>query len=97
MDFQSYAQIDMATGRFPRRGMDPNNIEYYGVSLFLTKESVENALKFPRKDKKIAVGCVYEEAGPSELREDTGHVSWWLYDNIDIIGFSIFEGEQKYE
>jgi hypothetical protein len=95
MDFQSYAQMDIAAGKFPRRGMNPNNIEYYGVSLFLTKESVENALKFPRKNKKIAVGNVYEEVGPSELCEATGHVSWWLYEGVDINGFSIYEDEQN--
>lgn len=49
----------------------------------------ENALKFPRPNKKIAVGNIYAEAGPAEVNESTGHVCWWLYENIEIEGFSI--------
>lgn len=83
-DFMSYAEMNIR-----KRGIDINDPHYYGVSLFLNKESVENALKFPRTNKKIAVGQVYSEAGPSEVNEDTGHICWWLYDNIEIDGFSI--------
>lgn len=83
-DFKSYAEMNIR-----RRGVNTKDPHYFGVSLFLNKESVENALKFPRLDKKIAVGKVYSEAGPSELNGDTGHVCWWLYDNVEIEGFSI--------
>lgn len=83
-DFMSYAELNVR-----RRGINQKDPHYYGVSLFLNKESVENALKFPRTDKKIAVGKVYKEAGPAEVNEETGHICWWLYDNIEIEGFSI--------
>ena len=83
-DFLSYAEMNVR-----RRVIDINDPHYYGVSLFLNKESVENALKFPRKNKKIAFGEVYSEAGPSEINEDTGHICWWLYDDVEIKGFSI--------
>lgn len=83
-DFMSYAEKNVC-----RRGINKKDPHYYGVSLFVNKESVENALKFPRPDKKIAVGKVYEETGPSEINEETGHVCWWLYDAVEIKGFSI--------
>ena len=83
-DFLSYAEMNVH-----RRGIDVNDPHYYGVSLFLNKESVENVLKFPRKNRKIAVGNVYPQAGPSEITEETGHICWWLYDNVEIEGFTI--------
>lgn len=83
-DFMSYAERKVS-----RRGIDRNDPHYFGVSLFLNRESVENALKFPRPDKKIAVGKVYAEAGPAEINDVTGHICWWLYDNVEIKGFSI--------
>lgn len=86
-DFLSYAEMKVC-----RRGIDRKDPHYYGASLFLNKESVENALKFPRANKKIAVGKVYSEAGPSEVNEETGHICWWLYDNVEIEGFSICLG-----
>lgn len=87
-DFLSYAEKNVC-----RRGINKNDAHYYGVSLFVNKESVENALNFPRKDKKIAVGKVYEKAGPSELNQETGHICWWLYEDAEIEGFSIIRGD----
>lgn len=56
--------------------------------MFQNKEPVENALKFPRA---IAVGHVYTEAGLAEINMTIGHVCWWLYDEVEIDGFSICE------
>lgn len=83
-DFRSHAERKLR-----RRGMNRNDPHYFGVSLFVNKASVENALNFPNPKKKIAVGHVYSEAGPAEVNDTTGHVCWWLYDNIEIKGFSI--------
>lgn len=83
-DFLSYYEMNVS-----RKKINKNDPHYYGVSLFLNKECVENALKFPRVGKKIAVGKVYSEAGPSEVNEYTGHICWWIYDNVEIEGFSI--------
>lgn len=83
-DFMSYAEMSIC-----RRGINKKDPHYFGVSLFMTRKSVENALKFPRPNKKIAVGNIYAEAGPAEVNESTGHVCWWLYENIEIEGFSI--------
>ena len=86
-DFMSYAEKNIR-----RRCIDKKDPHYYGVSLFLNKASVENALKFPRVDRKIAVGHVYSEAGPAEVNEATEHVCWWLYENVKIQGFEICQG-----
>lgn len=86
-DFLSYAEKNMC-----RRGINKKDPHYYGVSLFLNKASVENALKFPRADRKIAMGHVYSEAGPAEINDVTEHVCWWLYENVEINGFEICKG-----
>lgn len=83
-DFTSYAEKNIC-----RRGINKKDPHYYGVSLFLNKASVENALKFPREDRKIAVGHVYSEAGPAEINEATEHVCWWLYEDVEVQGFEI--------
>lgn len=83
-DFSSYAELNVC-----RRGINKNDPHYYGVSLFANKSSVENALKFPRPNKKIAKGMIYSEAGPVEVNSETEHICWWLYEDVDIEGFSI--------
>ena len=83
-DFISYAELNVC-----RRGINRNDPHYYRVSLFVNRASVENALKFPRPNKKIAQGKVYAEAGPAEVNLETEHICWWLYDEVEINGFSI--------
>lgn len=78
-----------ATINVCRRGINKNDPHYYGVSLFLNRAPVENALKFPKPNKKIAQGKVYAEAGPIEVNLETGHICWWIYDEVEINGFSI--------
>lgn len=85
-DFKSHAERKLR-----RRMINRNDPHYFGVSLFLNKESVENALSFARPNKKIAMGSVYSEAGSAEINDATGHVCWWLYDGIEIEGFTICE------
>lgn len=89
LDFLSYAELNVC-----RRGINKKDPHYYGVSLFINKSSVENALKFPRPNKKIARGYVYAEAGPVEINYETAHICWWLYDSVEINGFTICQGEQ---
>lgn len=83
-DFISYAELNVC-----RRGINKNDPHYYGVSLFANRASVENALKFPRPNKKIAQGKVCAEAGPAEVNLETEHICWWLYDKVEINGFLI--------
>lgn len=85
-DFLSYAELNIC-----RRGINKNDPHYYGVSLFANRASVENALKFPKPNKKLAQGRVYAEAGPAEVNLETEHICWWLYDKVEIKGFTICE------
>lgn len=93
-DFKSYFELKK-TPKSPR-GMlkvdlskDPH---YYGVSSFLKKEIVEQKMKFPNPNKKMAVGYVYKEGGPQETKTKDQHVCWWLYSNADVSGFKLWEG-----
>lgn len=90
-DFKSYFEL----GRKPKspRGVKRDitkDIHYYGVSCFLKKEIVEQKMKFPNPNKKMAEGYVYEEGGPQETKDE--HVCWWLYKDADVSGFKLMEG-----
>lgn len=50
-------------------------------------------MKFPNPHKKIAKGYVYCEGGPQETKDQ--HVCWWLYENVDLSGFELIEGENS--
>ena len=88
-DFRSYFEL----GKKPKpRGVkrdilaDPT---YYGVSSFLNQKRVEQLMKFPNPNKKMASGYVYDKAGPEYTNED--HVCWWLFEDADVSGFSLIE------
>lgn len=87
-DFKSYFELKK-TPKLPRGikkdfSKDPH---YYGVSIFLKREIVEQKMKFPNPRKKIAAGYVYSEGGP-QLTNDQ-HVCWWLYDGADVSEFKL--------
>lgn len=84
-DFLSYAELGKHV-----RGMNEDDPSYFSASLSLNKASVENALRFPRKGWKIAVGKVYKEVGPVKINCETEHVDLWLYDGVEVEGFSIY-------
>lgn len=96
-DFRSYFEL----GKRPKketkkvRGVS-SDIEhdprYYGVSLFLKKEIVEQLMKFPNPHKKMAGGYVFQEGGPQHTTTSDQHVSWWLYEGTDVSGFKLLEG-----
>ena len=88
-DFKSYFEL----GKKPKpRGIqrdlrsDPT---YYGVSSFTDRKVVEQAMKFPNPNKKMAAGYVYDAAGPEYTKEK--HVCWWLYEDADVSSFRIIE------
>lgn len=89
-DFKSYFELGKKP-KAPRgtRGDITKNPRYYGVSSFLNKEIVEQIMKFPNPNKKMAVGYVYKEGGPQETADQ--HVCWWLYSNADVQGFKLWE------
>ena len=82
LDFRSYAEL----GKKSRR-IDTDDPSYFSVSLYTDRKGVENALCFPRKNRKIAKGKVCCEIGPILMKNRDGHVDWWLYDNVKVEGF----------
>lgn len=94
-DFQSYFQLN-------KRPKTPRGIEqdyttdphYYGVSTSLSREIVEQKMKFPNPKKKLAAGYVYSSGGPQHTKDK--HVCWWLYKDVDLSGFKLIE-EKKNE
>lgn len=90
-DFRSYYELKK-TPKKPRGVRDiTKNPNYYGVSLFLDRKSVEQQMKFPRPNKKMAVGYIKQEGGPQETNTKTKHVCWWLFEDADVTGFCLEE------
>lgn len=92
IDFLSYIEEFMQKGKpiKKRRGQltDPiDDIQYYGVSLFTDKKKLENIMHFPRNNRKICVGYVFQEGG-FQLTEDA-HVNWWLFEDVDFSKFNL--------
>lgn len=92
-DFRSYFEL----GKKPKvpRGVKKDFLKdphYYGVSSYLKKEIVEQKMKFPNPNKKMAIGHVYKEGGPQDTNVRQQHVCWWLFEHIDVSGFELMEG-----
>lgn len=90
-DFRSKAE--MKEKKIRGRVIDQTDPQYYGVSLFKDKKEFINAFKFPRPRKKIAVGYIKQEGGPQYTNEETKHVCWWLFEDVDLSTFKIEENE----
>ena len=91
-DFRSYFELN----KIPKkpRGIKEdfkNDPRYYGTSSFLKRDIVEQLMKFPNPNKKMAVGYVYQEGGPQETNMKSQHVCWGLYRNADVGGFRLIE------
>ncbi|MCI8959760.1 MAG: hypothetical protein HFG62_11665 [Lachnospiraceae bacterium] len=94
-DFRSYFELNKKP-KMPRglRGGDiTKDPYYYGVSSFLNKEIVEQKMKFPNPNKKMAAGYVYKEGGPQDTKDS--HVCWWLFEDADVSGFRLMEDSQN--
>ncbi|MCI8706912.1 MAG: hypothetical protein HFH44_09305 [Lachnospiraceae bacterium] len=87
-DFKSYFELNkrpkMPRGVKKDYSKDPH---FYGVSSFLKKEIVEQIMKFPNPNKKLAVGYVYKEGGSQDTNKGKQHVCWWLFEGADVSGF----------
>lgn len=92
-DFSSVTLNDMRSNaelkRTNVRGKtyDVDDPHYYGVSFFSNVDLVKQALKFPRKNKKIVKGYIFQEGGPKHFIEETNHTCWWLYQGVDVSHF----------
>ncbi len=89
-DFKSYYELKKKPKRMRQGQKDlEKNPKYYGVSSFLDRRIVEQKMKFPNPNKKMAVGYVYKEGGPQQTTIEDKHVCWWLYDKVQVHGFRI--------
>lgn len=93
-DFKSYYEL----GKKPKikrpRGVPEDYLKdpkYYGVSTSTSKDYFEQVKIFPKPNKKIARGSLYEELGP--IFRENKHICLWPYDGVDIDGFEL-EREQ---
>lgn len=90
-DFRSYYELKKEPKKPRGAGDITKNPNFYGVSLFSDRKSVEQQMKFPRPSKKMAVGYVTQEGGPQETNKKTKHVCWWLFEDADVTGFCLEE------
>lgn len=91
-DFKSYFELNK-NPKNPSgyKGDIKKDPHYYGVSSFLKREIVEQIMRFPNPNKKMAEGYVYKEGGPQETNLKEQHVCWWLYKDADVSGFTLKE------
>lgn len=93
-DFKSYFELGKTPKKVRGNSQAPTEDPcLYGVSSFLKKEIVEQVMKFPRPNKKMAYGYVYCIGGPQNTVDQ--HVCWWLYDGADVSGFKLMQENEN--
>ena len=92
-DMKSYAEL----GKKPKRvqGFDESDPDYYSASFYTNVEKLKNSLKFPRKNKKIIQGYIYQEGGPQKTVVKTTHVSWWLFSDVTVDNFTYYKEDKN--
>ncbi|MCR5118991.1 MAG: hypothetical protein K6B44_05145 [Lachnospiraceae bacterium] len=81
-DFRSHAELGRVL-----RGNGRSKPEYYGTSLFTSRGELNNIQSLNKPDKRVAVGCIFQEGGPIKRNKSRGHVCWWLYEDVDLSSF----------
>lgn len=90
-DMKSYYQLGKAPRGVPINKLDPR---YFAVSLFENTEMLKRGYDFSNPQKLIAKGYVNKEGGPS-LQGEKGHISWWLFEDVELSDFEIMEKENE--
>lgn len=90
-DFRSHAELGI-TFRGRDISKDP---KYYGTSLFCSRDELENVKALQKPEKRIANGIVFQEGGPFMPKEGSSHVTWWLFEEVDLLSFE--EVGENYE
>lgn len=89
-DMKSYYEL----GKAPRgASIDESNPIYFAVSLFKNTDMLKQSYNFSNPRKFIAKGYVYKEGGPS-LDGENSHISWWLFNGVNLSKFEILEKEK---
>lgn len=89
-DFKSYIELGKKTPR-GYNGDPSKDPSFYSASLFLDKKIVEQVMRFPNPKLKMAKGYVNCEYGPEYTKDK--HIDWWLYENVELEGFVLVEGD----
>lgn len=83
-DFRSWAEEGK---RYPRGKNKDLFQKYYGTSLFCNEDELCNVKSFPKPIKKIARGIVDCSGGPCLKSDKDSHITWWLYEIVDLSSF----------
>lgn len=87
-DFQS----QMEKGQ---RGADDSDVENYSCSFFTCVAPLKDAMKLPRKNKRIAKGCVKEVQGALKASSHFEHVHLFRYADVEIANeFEVISDEE---
>lgn len=87
-DFESRVEKDIREGRFKSL---PNKITMYGCSCFFTEKKLLEKIKdlqtqIDKGKRKIAKGTLKFRNGPILANNDTKHIDWFLFRNVDVVG-----------
>ncbi len=89
-DMKSYYEL----GKLPRGVSFDESAKYFAVSLFENVEMLKRNFDFSNPRKLVARGYVFKEGGPS-LNGENSHISWWLFEGVDLSDFEIMEKENE--
>lgn len=94
-DFRSYYELYAESPTKPN-GFNESikDIAYYSTSLFSDHSSLNKLMKLPRKNKIVINGYVGCDGGPAKVNNSTNHIDWWMYEDVDLSSFSIYEEDK---
>lgn len=81
-DFRSHAEKGIRL-----RGTGNRKPEYYGTSLFVSLDELENIESLNKPGKCIAKGLIYDKGGPICKSQKNTHICWWMYEKADVSSF----------
>ncbi len=87
-DFYSQAERNLP-------GIDFDDIGNYSCSFFEKIEDIWEVLHYPRKNKKIAKGVIYDKDGPIIKEIGWSHIHCFLYEGVELSDrFEVIEYEK---
>lgn len=86
-DMRSYPEL----GRRVPRGRSIDDPDWYSTSLNTSLDKLKHDMCLPKPNRKIAVGTVHQDGGPQHMKEGNTHVSWWVFEELDLSDFVFLE------
>ena len=81
-DFRSHAERGIRL-----RGTGNKKPEYYGTSLFVSLDELNNIESLNKPEKCVAKGFVYDAGGPILRSSKNTHICWWMHEQADVSSF----------